>query len=138
MVSIAEVLTEEYFETGRRACWGLGREFNEPYMDRLRNYLVEEESKYQIFPKPERVFEALEETTLEEVKVVMPALLSKLFSWYKCASDADFLCSTSQMGEAIHICERISPQENHGSSAFYIPDLRQGNVVYILRRVCMR
>ena len=71
MVGIAKVLTEEYFEKGRRACWGLGSEFNEPYMGRLRNYLVEEESKYPIFPKPERVFEALEETTLEEVKVVI-------------------------------------------------------------------
>lgn len=71
MVCIAEVLTEEYFDKGRRACWGLEGEFNEPYMCRLRDYLVEEESKYQIFPEPERVFEALEETTLEEVKVVI-------------------------------------------------------------------
>jgi len=37
----------------------------------LRGYLVDEESKYQVFPKSECIFEALEETALEEVKVVI-------------------------------------------------------------------
>ena len=71
MARIAAVLTEEYFDSGRRACWGLGGEFNQPYMRHLRAYLVDEESKHGIFPKPDFIFNALDETTPEEVKVVI-------------------------------------------------------------------
>ena len=73
-MSVAEVLTAQYLDSGRRACWAphLRGEFNRPYMHRLRQYLVaEEESTCQIFPQPECIFEALDETTLEEVKVVI-------------------------------------------------------------------
>lgn len=72
-MSIADVLTAEYLNSGRRACWApyLQQEFDRPYMRRLRGYLADEESEYQVFPRPECVFEALEETTLEEVKVVV-------------------------------------------------------------------
>ena len=72
-MSVAEVLTAQYLDSGRRACWAphLRGEFNRPYMRRLRGYLVDEESKYQVFPRPECIFEALEETALEEVKVVI-------------------------------------------------------------------
>lgn len=72
-MSIADVLTLEYLADGRRACWlpHLRGEFNRPYMRRLRRYLEAEESNCEVFPQPECVFEALEETTLEEVKVVI-------------------------------------------------------------------
>ena len=72
-MSIADVLTAEYLNSGRRACWApyLQQEFDRPYMRRLRGYLADEESEYQVFPRPECIFEALEETTLEEVKVVV-------------------------------------------------------------------
>ena len=72
-MSVDEVLTAQYLNSGRRACWAqhLQGEFNRPYMRRLRQYLVAEESTCQIFPKPECIFEALDETTLEEVKVVI-------------------------------------------------------------------
>lgn len=70
---MADVLTAEHFASGRRACWAphLGAEFDRPYMRRLRQYLVREEASHAIFPQPERVFEALDETALDEVKVVI-------------------------------------------------------------------
>ena len=73
MVSVAEVLTAEYMDGGRRACWlpYLGQEFNRPYMRRLHKQLMEDESKGLLLPKPECIFEALDETTPEEVKVVI-------------------------------------------------------------------
>ena len=73
MVSVAEVLTAEYLEDGRRASWAphLRGEFSQPYMSELRQFLVSEESCGQLLPRPECIFEALEETTLEEVKVVI-------------------------------------------------------------------
>ena len=73
MVSVAEVLTAEYLEDGRRASWAphLRGEFSQPYMSELRQFLVSEESCGQLLPRPECIFEALEETTLEEVKVVL-------------------------------------------------------------------
>ena len=72
-VSIADVLTAEHFASGRRACWTphLGAEFDRPYMRRLRQYLVCEEAAHAVFPQPERIFEALDETTPDEVKVVI-------------------------------------------------------------------
>lgn len=72
-VPIADVLTAEHFASGRRACWAphLGPEFDLPYMRRLRQYLIREEAEHAIFPQPERIFEALDETTLDEVKVVI-------------------------------------------------------------------
>lgn len=73
MVSVAEVLTAEYLEDGRRASWAphLRGEFGQPYMRQLRQFLIAEESNGQLLPQPECIFEALEETTLEEVKVVI-------------------------------------------------------------------
>lgn len=72
-MSIADVLTATYFAGGRRACWlpHLRGEFNRPYMGRLRRYLKAEESNCEVLPQPECVFEALEETTPAEVKVVI-------------------------------------------------------------------
>ena len=71
--NIADALTAQHFASGRRACWAphLRAEFNRPYMHRLRQYLVGEELRHQIFPQPERIFEALDETRLDEVKVVV-------------------------------------------------------------------
>lgn len=73
MVSVAEVLTAQYLEDGRRASWAphLRGEFDRPYMRHLRRFLENEESNDRLLPTPERIFEALEETTLEEVKVVI-------------------------------------------------------------------
>ena len=73
MVSVAEVLTAGYFDGGRRSRWApyLRDEFDRPYMRRLRGYLADEDSKYEVFPKPESIFEALDETTPSEVKVVI-------------------------------------------------------------------
>ena len=72
MVSITDVLTAEYFDSGRRACWApyLLREFSQPYMGDLRDYL-QGQPACDVFPKPESIFAALDETTLEEVKVVI-------------------------------------------------------------------
>ena len=72
MVSIADVLTAEHFDRGRRACWApyLLREFSQPYMGDLRDYL-QGQPACDVFPKPESIFAALDETTPEEVKVVI-------------------------------------------------------------------
>ena len=72
-MSIAEVLTAGYLGSGQRVCWAphLRQEFSRPYMRHLRRYLADEESRCQVFPKPEHIFEALDETSLEEVKVVI-------------------------------------------------------------------
>ena len=40
-------------------------------MRALRQHLVREEAEHAIFPQPERIFEALDETALHEVKVVI-------------------------------------------------------------------
>ena len=37
----------------------------------LRQYLIREEAEHAIFPQPERIFDALDETALDEVKVVI-------------------------------------------------------------------
>ena len=70
---IGDVLTAQHFASGRRARWAtaLGAEFDRAYMCALRQYLIREETMYAIFPQPERIFEALDETTLDEVKVVI-------------------------------------------------------------------
>ena len=72
-MSIADILTAQHLTTGRRACWApyLKAEFNKPYMCELRRHLIREEAKYEILPQPRRIFEALDETTLDEVKVVI-------------------------------------------------------------------
>ena len=72
-MSIADILTAQHLTTGRRACWApyLKAEFNKPYMCELRRHLIHEEAKYEILPQPRRIFEALDETTLDEVKVVI-------------------------------------------------------------------
>ena len=72
-MSISEVLTAQHFASGRRACWApaLRAEFDRAYMRDLRRYLIHEEAEHAIFPQPERIFEALDETALHEVKVVI-------------------------------------------------------------------
>ena len=72
MVSIADVLTAEYFDRGRRSRWEpyLRDEFDRPYMGRLRGYLADQPAD-DVFPKPESIFEAFDETTPNEVKVVI-------------------------------------------------------------------
>ena len=72
-LSIGDVLTAEYLACGRRALWAdhLAAEFGKPYMRDLRRRLVREERSHQILPQPHRIFEALDETTPEEVKVVI-------------------------------------------------------------------
>ena len=72
-MSIGEILTARHFASGRRACWGpaLGVEFDRSYMRDLRQALIREEAEHAIFPQPERIFEALDETALHEVKVVI-------------------------------------------------------------------
>ena len=70
---IGEILTARHFARGRRACWAdaLGAEFDRPYMRALRQFLIREEAENAIFPQPERVFEAMDETALHAVKVVI-------------------------------------------------------------------
>lgn len=73
-VSIGDVLTAAHFARGRRACWAphLAAEFDADYMVDLRRRLIaEEQAGNRILPRPERVFEALDETTPEEVKIVI-------------------------------------------------------------------
>ena len=72
-MSISDVLTAQHFASGRRACWAssLGAEFACSYMRDLRQYLIREEAEHAIFPQPERIFDALDETALDEVKVVI-------------------------------------------------------------------
>ena len=72
-MSIADVLTAQYFTSGRRACWAphLRAEFNCGYMRQLRRFLIAEEAEHIIFPQPARIFEALDKTTLDEVQVVI-------------------------------------------------------------------
>ena len=73
-MSIGDALTAAHFARGRRACWAphLAAEFSADYMANLRRRLIaEEQAGNRILPRPERVFEALDETTLEEVKVVI-------------------------------------------------------------------
>lgn len=73
-LSIGDVLTAEHLACGRRAAWAdhLAAEFNEPYMGELRERLLgEERSQRRILPEPRRIYEALDETTPDEVKVVI-------------------------------------------------------------------
>ena len=72
-VSIGEILTAQHFTSRRRACWAdaLAAEFDRSYMRALRKYLIREEAEHAIFPPPEHVFAALDETALHEVKVVI-------------------------------------------------------------------
>lgn len=71
--SIADVLTAQHLDSGRRGCWAphLRDEFDRPYMRRLRLYLADEASEHQLLPKLDCIFEVLDETTLDEVKVVI-------------------------------------------------------------------
>ena len=71
--SIGDVLTAEHLGCGRRAAWAehLAGEFDKCYMRDLRQCLVREERSHRILPQPHRIFEALDETTPEEAKVVI-------------------------------------------------------------------
>ena len=75
MPSIAEVLTADYFaQDCRRASWrcALEREFALPYMRLLRCKLLQEEEKGHIIcPPPDTIYEALNRTALQAVKVVI-------------------------------------------------------------------
>lgn len=73
MPSIAEVLTADYFaQDDNRASYALGQEFALPYMRLLRRKLSQEERDgHIIFPPPEQIYRALEETALQDVKVVI-------------------------------------------------------------------
>ena len=47
-------------------------EFNKPYMNRLRSFLIQEKSKgVRIFPPSDQVFTAINETSLDDTKVVI-------------------------------------------------------------------
>ena len=72
-MSIGEILTARHFARGRRAYWApaLRAEFDRSYMRALRQYLIREEAEHAISPQPVRIFEALDETALHEVKVVI-------------------------------------------------------------------
>ena len=71
--TMGNILTAEHFVSGRRARWAsaLGAEFDRRYMCDLRRYLIREETEHAIFPPPERIFEALDETAPDAVKVVI-------------------------------------------------------------------
>ena len=49
----------------------LSEEFNKPYFKNLQNFLDEEYSKYTIYPKVENIFNALNATKYNDVKVVI-------------------------------------------------------------------
>jgi len=49
----------------------LEEEFSKPYMRDLKNFLVEEQKKYQIFPPNKFIFNAFEHTPFHKVKVVI-------------------------------------------------------------------
>ena len=72
---VADVLTAQNFANGRLASWGAqlrDDEFDRPYMSELRQYLINEEAAgHEILPEPARIFEALDETAFEEVRVVI-------------------------------------------------------------------
>lgn len=72
-MSIADALTAQCFSSGRRACWAphLQAEFDRSYMHDLRQFLIGEEAEHAVFPQPAHIFEALEETALDEVRVVI-------------------------------------------------------------------
>lgn len=73
VASIGEILTPEGFAQGR-AGWAanLAVEFEQPYMCELRERLLDEEQAGRtIRPQPCCVFKALDETTPDDVKVVV-------------------------------------------------------------------
>lgn len=49
----------------------LGEEVEQPYFQRLRRFLAEERARHQVFPSEENVFQALEWTPWEKVRVVV-------------------------------------------------------------------
>ncbi|WP_345232182.1 uracil-DNA glycosylase [Olivibacter ginsenosidimutans] len=46
-------------------------EFSKPYMNDLRNFLLEEQKQYQVFPQNKLIFNAFAHTPFYEVKVVI-------------------------------------------------------------------
>lgn len=75
MPSIDEVLTAEYFtKDNKRASWrfALEQEFSLSYMRLLRRRLrKEKEMGHVIYPKTKKIYEALNRTALQDVKVVI-------------------------------------------------------------------
>jgi uracil-DNA glycosylase len=57
-------INEEWFNA-------LEPEFSKPYFSELKSFLVEEKSKYQIFPPGNRIFAAFDYTPFSKVKVVI-------------------------------------------------------------------
>jgi len=49
----------------------LSEEFDKPYINSLRDFLVAEKSKYTIYPQSSRIFNAFEKTPVNSVKVVI-------------------------------------------------------------------
>ncbi|MDO9303815.1 MAG: uracil-DNA glycosylase [Sulfuricurvum sp.] len=49
----------------------LENEFNEPYMDSLKAFLLEEQKRYSIFPQSKNIFNAFNSSPFESVKVVI-------------------------------------------------------------------
>ncbi|MDP3586572.1 MAG: uracil-DNA glycosylase [Sulfuricurvum sp.] len=49
----------------------LENEFNDPYMDALKAFLLEEQKRYSIFPQSKNIFNAFNSSHFESVKVVI-------------------------------------------------------------------
>jgi len=49
----------------------LENEFNDPYMDVLKAFLLEEQKRYSIFPQSKNIFNAFNSSPFESVKVVI-------------------------------------------------------------------
>lgn len=49
----------------------LENEFNDPYMDALKAFLLEEQKRYSIFPQSKNIFNAFNSSPFESVKVVI-------------------------------------------------------------------
>lgn len=49
----------------------LANEFQKPYFEVLRNFLVDEKKQYQVYPPGPRIFEAFNRTPFSRVKVVL-------------------------------------------------------------------
>lgn len=69
------------------------QEFEKPYMSALRQFLVEEKSRYRIFPPGSLIFNAFNQTPFDEVKVV---ILGQ--DPYHGAGEAHGLCFSVQPG----------------------------------------
>lgn len=122
---IADVLTAQHFASGRRACWGpyLREEFDRPYMRKLRRCLVAEEAEHRIFPQPERIFEALDETALDEVKVVIIGQ-----DPYPAPGQAHGLAFSVECGKRPQSLSKIIAEVDRDMGEYLPPDCNQRTV----------